>query len=100
MSGDGKPEVATTIDHETLASRYVQTRERGTVGIVTGGVDGIASTIHLGRECHIATTTQHEVEVVGVELEGREVQLINYRSTNPSCSRILNKGDSLNIHKT
>ena len=54
VSGDGKPEVATTIDHETLASRYVQTRERSTVGIVARGVDGFTRAVHLGREHHVA----------------------------------------------
>ena len=42
-----------------MASRYIQTRERGTVGIVVGGGDGIARTIYLGCEDHvtqIATT--------------------------------------------
>ena len=53
LSGDSEPKVATTIDHETMTSRYVQTRERGTVGIVAGGVDSIARTVHLGREGHI-----------------------------------------------
>ena len=54
MGGDGEPEVATTIDHEAMASRYVQTRERGTVGIVAGGIDGVARAIDLGREGHVA----------------------------------------------
>ena len=53
LSGDGEPEVATTIDYEAVTSRYVQTRERGTVGIVAGGVDGITSTVDLGGEGHL-----------------------------------------------
>ena len=54
LSGDGEPEVATTIDYEAVTCRNVQTRERGTVGIVAGGVDGIARTIDLGCEDHFA----------------------------------------------
>ena len=54
LSGDGEPEVATTIDHEAVATSNVQTRERGTVGVVAGGVDGLARTIDLGREGHVA----------------------------------------------
>ena len=42
------------IDHQVVAGLDVQTRERSTVGIVAGGVDGIARTVHLGREDHIA----------------------------------------------
>jgi hypothetical protein len=40
--------------HSTDICRYVQTRERGTVGIVAGGVDSIARAIDLGREGHLA----------------------------------------------
>ena len=54
FSGDGEPKATTTIDHETMTCRYIQTRERGAVGIVTGGADGVARTIDLGREGHIA----------------------------------------------
>ena len=54
LSGDGEPKVTTAIDHETMASCYVQTRERGTVGIMAGGIDGITRAINLGREGHIA----------------------------------------------
>lgn len=54
LSGDGEPEVATTIDYEGVTCRNVQTRERGTVGIVAGGIDGITRAINLGREGHIA----------------------------------------------
>ena len=54
LGGDGEPKATTTIDHETMTCRYIQTRERGTVGIVAGGIDGIARAIDLGREGHIA----------------------------------------------
>ena len=54
VSGDGKPEVAATIDHDAVTSRNVQTRERGTVGIMAGGIDGITRAIDLSREGHVA----------------------------------------------
>ena len=54
ICGDGEPESAAMIDHEAVTLRYVQARKRSTVGIVAGGVDGIARTVHLGREDHIA----------------------------------------------
>ena len=51
---DSEPESAAVIDHEAVVGRHIQSRERGTVGIMAGWVDGIASTIHFGREGYIA----------------------------------------------
>ena len=53
LSGNGEPEGAAAIDSEAVVGLNVQTRERSTIGIVRGGVDGVARTVHLGRECHI-----------------------------------------------
>ena len=51
---NGEPRRAVTIDHQTVAGSYAQTRERGTVGIVAGRADGFARAVHLGREGHVA----------------------------------------------
>ena len=50
LSNDGEPDRAAMIDYKVVVGCYIQARERGTIGIVTRGVDGITRTIGLGRE--------------------------------------------------
>ena len=52
LCSDGEPNGAATVNHEAVACFHVQTGECGTGGIVAGGIDGIACTVHLGSEGH------------------------------------------------
>ena len=52
LCSDGEPNGAATVNHEAVASFHVQTGECGTVGIVAGGIDDIACTVHFGSEGH------------------------------------------------
>ena len=51
---DGEPNRSSVIVDKAVAGFDIQTRERCAVGIMAGGIDGIARTIHFGRERHFA----------------------------------------------